>query len=87
MVRPVREDARGIVAPEAGLTHFRLDRYPPSPPVARFVDRYWVVTWDLRGRLAPTQQVLAHRFLASVVPPVPALLGMPPQKYAPACRS
>jgi AraC-like DNA-binding protein len=60
MVRPVREDARGIVAPEAGLTSFRLDRYPPSPSVARFVDRYWVVTWDLRGRPGHTQQVLAH---------------------------
>jgi AraC-like DNA-binding protein len=60
VVRPVREDARGIVAPEAGLAHFRLDRYPPSPPVARFVDRYWVATWDLRGRPPYTQQVLAH---------------------------
>ncbi len=60
MVRPVREDARGIVAPEAGLAHFRLDRYPPSPAAARFVDRYWVATWDLRGRPPYTQQVLAH---------------------------
>src|ERR1700736_4838723 len=60
MVRPVREDARGIVAPEAGLAHFRLGRYPPSPAAARFVDRYWVATWDLRGRPPYTQQVLAH---------------------------
>ena len=60
VVRPVREDARGIVAPEAGLAHFRLDRYPPSPAVARFVDRYWVASWDLRGRPPYTQQVLAH---------------------------
>jgi AraC-like DNA-binding protein len=58
--RPVEQDARGIVAPEAGLAHFRLDRYPPSPGVARFVDRYWVVSWDLRGRPAHTQQVLPH---------------------------
>jgi AraC-like DNA-binding protein len=60
MVRQVAEDARGIVAPEAGLAHFRLDRYPPSAQVGRFVDRYWVVTWDLRGRPPHTQQVLAH---------------------------
>jgi AraC-like DNA-binding protein len=60
MVRQVDKDARGIVAPEAGLAHFRLDRYPPSPDVGRFVDRYWVVSWDLRGRPAHTQQVLAH---------------------------
>lgn len=56
----MREDARGIVAPEAGLAHFRLDRYPPSPPVARFADRYRVASWDLRGRPPYTQQVLSH---------------------------
>ncbi|MGH3156740.1 MAG: DUF6597 domain-containing transcriptional factor [Streptosporangiaceae bacterium] len=60
MVRQVGQDARGIVALEAGLAHFRLHRYPPSPDVGRFVDRYWVVSWDLRGRPAHTQQVLAH---------------------------
>lgn len=60
MVRPVEEDARGIVTPEVGLAHFRLDRYPPSPAVARFVDRYWLSSWDLRGRPPYTQQVLAH---------------------------
>src|SRR5580700_10992680 len=60
MVRPVEEDARGIVAPEVGLAHFRLDRYPPSQQVGRFVDRYWVATWALRGRPPYTQQVLAH---------------------------
>jgi AraC-like DNA-binding protein len=60
MVRPVEDDARGIVAPEVGLAHFRLDRYPPSQQVGRFVDRYWVSTWDLRGRPPYTQQVLTH---------------------------
>ena len=60
MVRPVEEDARGIVAPEAGLAHFRLDRYPPSAGPGRFVDRYWVSSWDLRGRPPYTQQVLTH---------------------------
>jgi hypothetical protein len=44
VVRQVEEDARGIVAPEVGLTHFRLDRYPPSDAVGRFVDRHWVST-------------------------------------------
>jgi AraC-like DNA-binding protein len=60
VVRPVQEGARGIVAPEAGLAHFRLDRYPPSELAGRFVDRYWVSTWDLRGRPPFTQQVLTH---------------------------
>ncbi|HEX7095433.1 MAG TPA: helix-turn-helix domain-containing protein [Acidimicrobiales bacterium] len=60
MVTPVEHDARGIVAPARGLTKFRLDRHPPSPAVGRFVDRYWIVTWDLRGDEPFTQQVLAH---------------------------
>jgi AraC-like DNA-binding protein len=53
-------DARGIVAPDAGLTRFRLDRSEPSPAVGRFVAWYWVVQWDLVGQPAHTQQVLSH---------------------------
>lgn len=58
--KPVALDARGIVRPEAGLTRFQLDRYAPSPAVARFVDRYWVVTWDLTGQEPYAQPVFAH---------------------------
>jgi len=57
---PVERDARGIIDPETGLTRFRLDRYAPSASVARFVDRYWVASWDLTGREPYTQRVLAH---------------------------
>ena len=60
VVRSVGEDARGIVAPDAGLQRFRLDRFPPSAEVGRMVDRYWVGTWDLRGRPSHTQHVYAH---------------------------
>ena len=60
MVRPVEEDARGILAPQTGLTRFDLERRAPSARVARFVDRYWIATWDLRGRPSHTQRVFAH---------------------------
>ncbi|HET6774577.1 MAG TPA: helix-turn-helix transcriptional regulator [Acidimicrobiales bacterium] len=60
MVRSARDDARGIVAPDAGMRRFRLERFPPSAGVGRMVDRYWVVTWDLRGQPSHTQHVLAH---------------------------
>ena len=59
-MRPVTDDARGIVTPDAGLQRFRLDRYPPSTGVGRMVDRYWVASWDLRGRPPHTQHVFAH---------------------------
>jgi AraC-like DNA-binding protein len=60
LVPPVEDDARGIIAPAVGLTRFRLDRFAPSPPVARFVDRYWLASWDLEDPPAFTQRVLAH---------------------------
>jgi AraC-like DNA-binding protein len=53
-------DARGIVAPDAGLRRFTLDRLEPSPAVGRFVAWYWRVRWDLRGEAPHTQQVLSH---------------------------
>jgi AraC-like DNA-binding protein len=69
VVRPVEADARGIVAPAAGLRKFRLERYTPAAPVARFVDRYWIVSWNLRDDHAYTQQVLAHPVVNVVFTP------------------
>lgn len=60
MVTPVEHDSRGIVNPGAGLARFRLHRHCPSPPAARFVDRYWVVSWDLTGQPPHQQRVLPH---------------------------
>ena len=60
MVDGPEDDARGIVAPDAGLSRFRLDRSEPSPAVGRFVAWYWVVQWDLEGQPPHTQQVLSH---------------------------
>ncbi|MEU0492373.1 helix-turn-helix transcriptional regulator [Nocardiopsis sp. NPDC006139] len=57
-VRPVAEDARGIIDPDRGLTRFRLDRAAPAPGLARFVDRHWTASWELREPY--TQRVLAH---------------------------
>ncbi len=39
----------------------------PSPEVARFVDRYWVVTWGLTGRRPYVHRVFAHP-VVNVVP-------------------
>jgi AraC-like DNA-binding protein len=60
VVRSVDDDARGILAPDAGLARFSLERFAPGERAARFVDRYWTVTWDLRGEPSHTQHVLAH---------------------------
>jgi AraC-like DNA-binding protein len=60
VVTPVEDDARGIIRPAEGLSRFRLDRYAPSPRLARFVDRFWVTSWDLPDGESHTQEVLAH---------------------------
>ncbi|RKS07090.1 AraC family transcriptional regulator [Nocardiopsis sp. Huas11] len=57
---PVDQDARGIIDPVTGLTRFRLDRFAPSEAVARFVDRYWVASWDLPEDEPFTQRILSH---------------------------
>ncbi|NIH78876.1 helix-turn-helix domain-containing protein [Amycolatopsis viridis] len=58
MVEPVERDSRGILHPRAGLRRFDLVRFPPSPEVGRFVDRYWLVSWDLPD--VHEQHVLVH---------------------------
>src|SRR3954452_18987635 len=60
MARPVEHDARGIVNPAAGLRRFRLDRLDPSAPVARFVELYWIVEWDLPPGEEHTQELVTH---------------------------
>ena len=41
---------RGILNPRAGEAHFHLARHAPAEDLAFFVERYWIVRWDLRGR-------------------------------------
>ena len=53
-------DHRGILNPDAGFEHFRLDRRDPAPDLTPFVERHWVVEWDLRGRDPYTAEVLPH---------------------------
>lgn len=67
MVEPVERDARGILGPDRGLRRFSLRRHEPSPAVARFVDRYWEVRWDLPDGDAHSQQVWPHPVVNVVV--------------------
>ena len=59
-VAPVQQDSRGILHPAAAHTVFRLDRFPATGAAARFVDRYWLSTWDLPPGVRHEQQVLVH---------------------------
>lgn len=41
---------RGVVGRPASSSAFDLQRWAPSGEAARFVEHFWSVTWDLRGR-------------------------------------
>jgi AraC-like DNA-binding protein len=60
---------RGILEPAAAATKFRLSRFAPAPDLAPFVERHWIVSWDLRGHPPFTQEVLPHPCVNLVVEP------------------
>ena len=51
---------RGVLRPDLAATRFRLVRHRPSEALAPFVDYYWILRWDLRGKPAHSQTVLPH---------------------------
>lgn len=59
-MRPATTSKRGILNPKAGELHFELSRHAPSPDLDFFVERYWIVRWDLRGRAPYVSQTLPH---------------------------
>jgi AraC-like DNA-binding protein len=60
---------RGILNPAAARTRFTLSRHRPAPDLAFFVERHWIVTWDLRGREPHLQQTLPHPCVNMVIEP------------------
>jgi AraC-like DNA-binding protein len=62
-------DNHGLVRPwERGRT-FRLDRVEPTPSLARIIERYWIVRWDLGAEQEFRQEILPHPSINLVVEP------------------
>lgn len=51
---------RGVLNLKAGEKKFQLSRYPPAQDLSFFVERYWVVNWDLRGQEPYVQETLPY---------------------------
>jgi AraC-like DNA-binding protein len=51
---------RGVLRPDAAAGLVVLRRHPPAAALAPYVEFYWNPRWDLRGREAHEQKVLAH---------------------------
>jgi AraC-like DNA-binding protein len=53
-------EPRGILNRKAGAPNYRLSRFMPTPDLEPFIEHYWGVAWDLRGKPPQTQEVLSH---------------------------
>ena len=51
---------RGILDVAHAAQNFELHRYYPSAHLARHIEHYWIVRWDLRDRAPYTAEVLPH---------------------------
>jgi AraC-like DNA-binding protein len=59
-LRQVAERPKGVVDPAGARRMFRLERYQPCAALAPYLDHYWLVAWDLRGKPAYTQRTLPY---------------------------
>ncbi|MGY1900245.1 AraC family transcriptional regulator [Nocardia gipuzkoensis] len=53
-------DTKGILHPDEQAKHRSLVRLPPGRAVDRYVEWYWAVRWDLRGRPPYRAEVLSY---------------------------
>ncbi|KAA8880518.1 helix-turn-helix transcriptional regulator [Nocardia colli] len=53
-------DTTGILHPDEQAKYRSLARLPAGPAVDRFVEWYWAVRWDLRGRPPYQAEVLSY---------------------------
>src|SRR5258707_7508445 len=60
MTQSTSEEPRGILNRKAGEKKFQLSRYPPAQDLSFFIERYWVVSWDLRGQEPYVQETLSY---------------------------
>ena len=66
-VLPRSASRLGVLHAQAAARSFELLRIPPSEDLAFFVERHWIVRWDLRGRDPCHQATLSHPCVNLVV--------------------
>jgi AraC-like DNA-binding protein len=49
---------KGILRPQEARAHFSLRRHAPAADLARWIERHWVVAWDLQAPFV--QELLPH---------------------------
>lgn len=51
---------KGVLNKKTGDLKYTLMRYTPSEDLSFFIQRYWTVSWDLKGQTPYRQTVLSH---------------------------
>src|SRR5215467_1265337 len=51
---------RGVLNFKEGEKKFQLSRHLPAQDLSFFVERYWIVSWDLRGQEPYVQETLPY---------------------------
>lgn len=53
-------ESKAILNAHAAEGHYRLTRHLPSPMLSAFVQRYWIIDWDLRGQAPFVQETIPY---------------------------
>jgi AraC-like DNA-binding protein len=70
MIRRKTDPPRGVLkTTRAGEPRFRHERYHPSADLEPYVEHYWLVEWDLRGRPPHRAATLPHPSVHMVFEP------------------
>ncbi|QNP70948.1 AraC family transcriptional regulator [Streptomyces roseirectus] len=82
----VPDDTRGIVDPAALLTRVRFRRRLPAPALRPYIERYWLIDWDLpipyTSRVIPHPSInLTFQWDEETGPPYTELTGIPHGSY------
>jgi AraC-like DNA-binding protein len=73
---------RGILQPERSAEKFQLTRYAPPPALADFIERYWLIEWDLRAEAPYVTETLPQPYVNLVFEAHQArIYGVASQKY------
>lgn len=73
---------RGVLHPTVAAEKFTLLRLPPAPAVADLIERYWLITWDLRGQSPHVAETLPQPYVNLVFEAHHAhIYGVASQKY------
>lgn len=68
-MEPTTRTSRGILKPQLAEQHFQLSRHSPAPDLSAYVDRYWVIDWDLRGQPPYEQATISSPHINIVFDP------------------